>query len=114
MIGRTGRIGNHGLATSFYNVGNADIAPMLVKTLLETNQPVPDFLQEHIPEGWIPGESDVTTLKFEMDSDEEADGNDGGDASVGGWGATDGNATSGGGGWGATDTATNSGGGWGC
>jgi ATP-dependent RNA helicase DDX3X len=91
MIGRTGRVGNHGLATSFYNDRDADLAPMLVMTLLETNQPVPDFLSEHIPEGYVPGESDVNKLVFEPDSDEdEANGEEGGDASAGdAWGTVE-------------------------
>ena len=98
---------------------------MLVKTLLETNQAIPDFLQEHIPEGFVPGEGNVEELKFEMDSDEEEeggnDGGDNGDAGGGAWGATSdepkadawgqtaGGAEASGGGWGATA----SGGGWG-
>ena len=49
MIGRTARIGNVGLATSFYNDRNEDIADALVKVLMETNQVVPDFLQQHVP-----------------------------------------------------------------
>ncbi len=48
--GRTARIGNIGLATSFYNDRNEDIASDLVKVLIETKQPVPDFLQLHAPE----------------------------------------------------------------
>ena len=48
-IGRTARIGNPGLATSFYNDRDSKLAPALVKVLMETNQPVPDFMQEYIP-----------------------------------------------------------------
>ena len=44
-IGRTGRIGNHGVATSFYNDRNEDIAVPLVKLLMENEQAVPDFLE---------------------------------------------------------------------
>ncbi|PQE03534.1 hypothetical protein CJF31_00012079 [Rutstroemia sp. NJR-2017a BVV2] len=51
-IGRTGRIGNMGLATSFYNDRDSDLAETLVKVLLENGQQIPDFLQEHIPEGF--------------------------------------------------------------
>ena len=50
-IGRTARIGNPGLATSFYNDRNTDISAALVKVLLETKQPVPDFLSSLLPEG---------------------------------------------------------------
>ncbi|KAF2397490.1 DEAD/DEAH box RNA helicase [Trichodelitschia bisporula] len=50
-IGRTARIGNQGRATSFYNERNADLAPALVKVLLENGQTVPEFLDEFRPEG---------------------------------------------------------------
>lgn len=46
--GRTARIGNVGLATSFYNDRNEDIAEVLVKTLLEADQQVPDFLSQYV------------------------------------------------------------------
>ena len=49
-IGRTGRIGNEGLATSFYNDRNEDLGPLIVKLLLEAGQKVPDFLEGHKPE----------------------------------------------------------------
>jgi ATP-dependent RNA helicase DDX3X len=48
-IGRTARIGNDGEATSFYNDRNEDIGEDLVKILLESKQPVPDFLQDKMP-----------------------------------------------------------------
>jgi ATP-dependent RNA helicase DDX3X len=63
-IGRTGRIGNNGLATSFFNDKNFDIAEDLVKILLEGKQEVPDFLQEFKPEN-------VDLLDFGDDSDDE-------------------------------------------
>ncbi|THV76913.1 DEAD/DEAH box RNA helicase [Aureobasidium pullulans] len=60
-IGRTGRIGHKGHATSFYNERNEDIAPALVNILLETEQEVPDFLQDFKPEnGQAEFEDDVT------------------------------------------------------
>lgn len=49
-IGRTARVGNQGLATTFYNERNADIAPELVKILVECNQEVPDFLLSYKPQ----------------------------------------------------------------
>lgn len=52
-IGRTARIGNNGLASSFFNDRNEDIADDLVKVLLECKQEVPDFLQDRIPEGGV-------------------------------------------------------------
>ena len=79
-IGRTARIGNDGLATSFYNERNEEMAPVLVKILMETEQPVPDFLEAYKP-------AEGEELNFDEKSDEEgmADGvaDEGGDA----WGA---------------------------
>ncbi|CAG8560604.1 2655_t:CDS:10 [Cetraspora pellucida] len=46
-IGRTARVGNQGLATTFYNNGDSAIAGDLVRILLECKQEVPDFLKEH-------------------------------------------------------------------
>lgn len=112
--GRTGRIGHRGLASSFYSDRDEDMASVLTRTLMETNQEVPDFLQSYIPEG---GEG--ATLKFEADSDFEDDtAGTGGDAGGGGggWGAGgddtagDDNAEATGGGWGAgADDAGNTG-----
>lgn len=74
------------MATSFYNDRDSDIAETLVKTLLETRQKVPDFLEQHIPEGFDnDGNGDVTKLHFDADSEDEAEGGDSGDA-AGGWG----------------------------
>ncbi|KAM0173584.1 hypothetical protein ACHAPF_006639 [Botrytis cinerea] len=101
-IGRTGRIGNMGLASSFYNDRNEDIAEALVKTLLETRQPVPDFLEAYLPEGFtMDGQTgDLATLNFDDDSDDEEEAGENAEGN-----------TEGGGGWGA-DNAANSGG-WG-
>lgn len=45
-IGRTGRVGNKGRATSFYDMeADAAIAPDLVKILTQAGQQVPDFLE---------------------------------------------------------------------
>ena len=97
-IGRTARIGNVGMATSFYNDRNEDLADSLVKLLLETRQEIPEFLEGFKPEN-------VEDLQFDDDTDEEGEGEaSGGDA----WGATEtqnnghtngGTAT----GWGADD-----------
>ncbi|KAI1329950.1 P-loop containing nucleoside triphosphate hydrolase protein [Xylariaceae sp. FL0255] len=96
-IGRTGRIGHVGLATSFYTERDEPMAEILAMTLLETGQVVPDFLERFV-EG-----QDVTKFKFEYGSDEEEDagGETGGE--TGGWGAgADNNGNGGdGGGWGA-------------
>jgi ATP-dependent RNA helicase DDX3X len=69
-LGRTGRIGNMGLATSFYTERDADLGEALVKTLLETSQVIPDFLESLLPEGFtVDGGGDISKLKFEADSD---------------------------------------------
>lgn len=96
-----------GLASSFYNDRNEDIAEALVKTLLETRQPVPDFLEAYLPEGFtMDGQTgDLATLKFDADSDdEEEDGeNAEGDAAAGGaWGADEATPAAGGDAWGAS------------
>jgi len=91
LSGRTGRIGHKGLASSFYNERNEDIASVLTRTLLETNQVIPDFLESYVPEG-----DARKNLKFEADSDWEgsdAGGADGADGGGGGaWGGGDGGA----------------------
>jgi ATP-dependent RNA helicase DDX3X len=79
-LGRTGRIGNLGVATSFYNERDADLAEELTKTLMETNQEIPDFLEQFKPDL---GEG--AELRFEADSGDEEEGT-GGDGD-GGWGA---------------------------
>ncbi|KAL6820348.1 P-loop containing nucleoside triphosphate hydrolase protein [Trichoderma sp. SZMC 28015] len=114
-IGRTGRIGHRGVATSFFTDRDEAIASVLTRTLLETNQDIPDFLQSYIPDNYANG----IKVKFETESD--FDPNDvagAGDAQGGGWGGDEtANLDSGaGGGWGAsgdTGDAADSGGGWG-
>ena len=69
-IGRTARIGNVGLASSFYNERNEDIAEPLTKLLVENNQVVPDFLK-----AFMPDDSQVVT--FDDDTDNEDETNDG-------------------------------------
>lgn len=79
QTGRTARIGNEGLATSFYNHDkDKDIAPDLVKILMECNQPIPDFLEDEKPTDGV--------LRFDDDTDNEGENNDtaGGDAWGGG------------------------------
>lgn len=85
FLGRTGRIGHRGLATSFYTERDEAIASVLVRTLLETQQAVPDFLAHHVPEG-----DDLKQLKFESENqvggafDEEY-----GDDAGGAWGTAE-------------------------
>jgi ATP-dependent RNA helicase DDX3X len=93
MTGRTGRIGHHGVAVSFYDPARDEpIASVLTRTLLETDQEVPDFLKPYVPEG-VAREN----LKFEADSDFDEDAGaagaagDAGDAGEGwgsGWGTS--------------------------
>ncbi|KAL7272663.1 hypothetical protein RUND412_004521 [Rhizina undulata] len=78
-IGRTARIGNSGLATSFFNESNEGIAQDLVKILVEANQDIPDFLERFRPEGEINWE--------EPDSDEEIKEDPTGGLAGGDWGA---------------------------
>jgi ATP-dependent RNA helicase DDX3X len=71
--GRTARIGNEGLATSFYTDKDEDIAFDLVKILLECNQPVPDFLEDYLPAEGNPDFADDNTDKEDEDEDEHED-----------------------------------------
>ena len=71
------------MATSLYNSKNEDIAPALVKILLESDNKVPDFLQGEVPPDG----------KLEFDDDTDDEGEDGGTDAWGGapagdaWGA---------------------------
>ncbi|KAF2773871.1 DEAD-domain-containing protein [Teratosphaeria nubilosa] len=100
-IGRTARIGHKGLATSFYNERNEDIAEELVKVLVEMGCEVPEFLAHLKPES--------ETIDFDDDSDDEgeSEGLGGGEATEG----TDagGFAPSAGSGWGAPAAAADTG-----
>ncbi|KAI2803490.1 ATP-dependent RNA helicase ddx3x [Blomia tropicalis] len=49
-IGRTGRVGNLGLATSFFNDKNRNIAGDLYELMVETKQDIPDFLKGAVKE----------------------------------------------------------------
>jgi ATP-dependent RNA helicase DDX3X len=46
-IGRTARVGNAGLATSFFNHNSSPVARDLTKLLIECKQKVPDFLERY-------------------------------------------------------------------
>ncbi|KAI2615355.1 P-loop containing nucleoside triphosphate hydrolase protein [Hypoxylon sp. NC1633] len=114
-IGRTGRIGYTGNAISFYTERDEPLAVDLVKTLMETQQPVPDFLQQYIPEGADQGNYVYEDEKTDSEDNAGDDGwgngaNNGGDANGGDsnadWGAgvtgaAADNSASGGGGWAA-------------
>ena len=45
-IGRTGRVGNIGLATSFFNDKNTNIVRDLLELLIEAKQEVPEWLEK--------------------------------------------------------------------
>ncbi|RFU76909.1 dead deah box rna helicase [Trichoderma arundinaceum] len=119
-IGRTGRIGHRGVATSFFTDRDDAISSVLTRTLLKTNQEIPDFLQSYIPENYSSG----TKVKFETESDFDpndvagaGDAEGGAEGGASAWGG-DGNVNgdSGGGNWGGSggnEEAANSGGGWG-
>ena len=65
-IGRTARIGNLGVATSFYTQNNEDIAEPLTKLLIENDQQVPDFLEAFKPDHGEP-------ITFDDDTDTEVE-----------------------------------------
>lgn len=94
-IGRTARIGHQGLATSFYNERNEDIAPDLVKVLKECDCEIPDFLQQYVEEG-EPNFDDDNSDDDEAEAEAEGAG-DGADA--GGFGAQEASAPA----WGTTE-----------
>lgn len=103
-IGRTARIGNQGLATSFYNDRNEDIAQDLVNVLIECDCEVPEFLSHLLPE-------DPSKVDFGDDSDEEGEAGEGfgeaGGAPASGWGGADGgDAPVAAAGWGAPAEAS--------
>jgi ATP-dependent RNA helicase DDX3X len=50
-IGRTGRAGNTGIATAFFNRGNRGVVRDLLDLLKEANQEVPQFLESIAREG---------------------------------------------------------------
>ncbi|KAL3312371.1 ATP-dependent RNA helicase ddx3x [Cichlidogyrus casuarinus] len=54
-IGRTGRVGNLGTATSFFNSANRAIARDLTKILEESKQDVPSFIKNAIDSGGYGG-----------------------------------------------------------
>ena len=50
-IGRTGRAGNTGISTAFFNRGNRGVVRDLLELLKEANQEVPAFLENIAREG---------------------------------------------------------------
>uniref|UniRef100_A0A060TIN1 RNA helicase n=1 Tax=Blastobotrys adeninivorans TaxID=409370 RepID=A0A060TIN1_BLAAD len=54
-IGRTGRAGNVGVATAFFNRGNRNIVRELIDILKEANQEIPSFLESTLRESGFGG-----------------------------------------------------------
>ncbi|XP_072935947.1 putative ATP-dependent RNA helicase Pl10 isoform X2 [Epargyreus clarus] len=54
-IGRTGRMGNLGVATSFFNDSNRGLARDLIELLVEAKQDVPDWLTSTAADGRLGG-----------------------------------------------------------
>jgi len=95
-IGRTGRAGNTGLATTFYSSKNDNVRKELVDILKEANQVVPDFLQHSAggfygrPGGFAPsrgGSSRAPMRDHRSEPHYSNQGPGGGSSSSGGWGA---------------------------
>jgi len=81
-IGRTARMGNKGKATSFYDERrDEELAQPLVNILLESGCAVPDFLEQHVPEGGV--------ATFEDDASDNEDENPNADAEKGAFGDDD-------------------------
>ncbi|KAM0252695.1 hypothetical protein ACHAP5_000987 [Fusarium lateritium] len=109
-IGRTGRIGHRGVATSFFSERDEAIGSVLTRTLLETDQEIPEFLQHHVPEGEA-----REKLKFEADSDFDPNDYAGAGDAGGAWGEVNGNDEAMTDAWGGGDDGVKAGGGdaWG-
>lgn len=76
------------MATSLFTERDEPIASVLTRTLLETKQPVPEFLQQYVPEG-----AAAENPKFETESDYDPDEMGGaavGAAEGGAWGGDSG------------------------
>lgn len=117
-IGRTGRAGNTGLATAFFNSDNGNIVKGLVDILTEANQEVPQFLKDTVKFSSRSG-SNRSRGGFSRNSSNrdfrQSGGNNwnrnGSNRSRGGGNAGWGNASSGGnGGWGNASSGNS---GWG-
>ncbi|XP_017473537.1 PREDICTED: ATP-dependent RNA helicase bel [Rhagoletis zephyria] len=98
-IGRTGRMGNLGVATSFFNEKNRNICGDLLELLVETKQEVPGFLEELI-----------SSDRSHGGNRRRGGGGPGGARYGGGFGSRDYRQTSGGGGGGGGGAPRSSGG----
>ena len=59
-IGRTARVGNAGLASTFFNSSSTGIARDVTKLLVECKQEVPEFLKRYV----------TSNMRFEDDEDD--------------------------------------------
>ncbi|CAI4051895.1 hypothetical protein SKDZ_15G3460 [Saccharomyces kudriavzevii ZP591] len=107
-IGRTGRAGNTGVATAFFNSENGNIVKGLHEILTEANQEVPSFLKDAMMSA--PG-SRSNSRRGGFGRNNNRDYRKTGGASAGGWGASKGKDSSirGGSGWGSDNKSS----GWG-
>ncbi|CCE61957.1 hypothetical protein TPHA_0B02850 [Tetrapisispora phaffii CBS 4417] len=103
-IGRTGRAGNTGVATSFFNRGNRNVVKGLNDLLIEANQEVPDFVTDVLRESGRSGKSSGYSSRNNSSRDFRKSG-----SNTGGWGNNS-RSSSSRGGWGASKPAS---GGWG-
>ncbi|KAK6465759.1 ATP-dependent RNA helicase DED1 [Scheffersomyces coipomensis] len=101
-IGRTGRAGNVGIATAFFNRNNKNIVKGLVDLLSEANQEVPDFLTKIAREGSFGkmgpssrgrgGSSRGPSRDFRRQGSSSSSGgwgsSQGGSSAAGGWGSS--------------------------
>jgi ATP-dependent RNA helicase DDX3X len=78
-IGRTARIGNVGLATSFYNERDEGIAEDLAKLLTECKQNIPNFLESFVPKN----------INWDEDNTDDDEGDAGDDGAGGNAAETD-------------------------
>ncbi|ONH78426.1 ATP-dependent RNA helicase DED1 [Saccharomyces cerevisiae] len=107
-IGRTGRAGNTGLATAFFNSENSNIVKGLHEILTEANQEVPSFLKDAMMSA--PG-SRSNSRRGGFGRNNNRDYRKAGGASAGGWGSSRSrdNSFRGGSGWGSDSKSS----GWG-
>ncbi|CAI4779687.1 ADQ_G0050690.mRNA.1.CDS.1 [Saccharomyces cerevisiae] len=107
-IGRTGRAGNTGSATAFFNSENSNIVKGLHEILTEANQEVPSFLKDAMMSA--PG-SRSNSRRGGFGRNNNRDYRKAGGASAGGWGSSRSrdNSFRGGSGWGSDSKSS----GWG-
>jgi len=116
-IGRTGRMGNLGLATSFFNEKNRNLTKDLVELIVESNQELPGWLESLAmesrsfgsarPRGGGRGKSNFVSRDYRQEGNQNSRGGGGGSRGGGGGGRFGNSGSNSGGGGGG-----NSGSGW--